>query len=546
MNRRFAFACLHAFLCSGLHLVAQQAASSGTTQNQVQAPAQAGKSAQPGDYVLKVSTQLVDLDIVVTDKQGNIVDNLNKGDFKITEDKQPQTILNFDRPLAHALPGNLSIDSTQELDRVAPEAPVSIIVLDEINTRFEDEVFARYSLEKYLKTQSDMLPQPTMLVAITLDHFIVLRDYTTSRKQIVDALDHHFIAYPWRGNGSWQNEQISQAFASLRQVAQATAGHRGHKNMIWIGRGFPSIQMQNMLDVDRDALETAIATCTNMLRDARITLYTVDPAGISAAPTQTDINGGTMDDPFGGEVDFNALATATGGRTFMNRNDVDNLIGKSVRDGSEFYTLAYKPTTRSDDPAKFRAIRVIMKDPHLVATTREGYYVQPTSPPPPKVTTTAASGTPAAGTDENALAVDLNTAADSTMVYDGLPITVTRDTANPNQFTIRIAASGLDWTANGEATPKVELALVVSSFDRKGKLLNRSAHMLDVPAKSSEPHSLDLQTRIDTTSPAARVRFVVRDSSSGKVGADNAYLIDKNLIVDPAAVNLQTPSRRRR
>src|SRR6185312_2081532 len=524
MNRPFALVCLHIFLLSGMHLSAQQATPSGTTQNPLQPSAQ--PSAQPGSYVLKVSTQLVDLDVVVTDKQGNIVDNLSKNDFKVTEDKQPQTILNFDRPLAHALPGNLSIESTQQLDRAAPEAPVSIIVLDEINTRFEDEVFARYSLEKYLKTQSDMLPQPTMLVAITLDHFIVLRDYTTSKKEIIDALDHHFIAYPWRSTGSWQSEQISQAFASLRQVAQATAGHRGHKNMIWIGRGFPSIQMQNMLDVDREALETAIAACTNMLRDARITLYTVDPAGISAAPTETDINGGTMDDPFGGEVDFNALATATGGRTFTNRNDVDNLIGKSVRDGSEFYTLAYKPTTRSDDPAKFRAIRVIMKDPHLIATTREGYYVQPASPAPVK-TATASSGTPAAGTDENDMAVDLNSAADSTMVYDGLPLTVVRDTANPNQFTLHIAASGLDWAAGGETTPRVQLALVVSSFDRKGKLLNREARMLNVPSKSAEPHSLDLQTRIDTASPAARVRFVVRDTASGKVGADNAYLIDK-------------------
>src|SRR5580704_17421467 len=134
MNCRFAFACLYAFLVSGMPLVALQTPAPATTQGQIE------PSAQPGDYVLKVGTQLVDLDVVVTDKQGNVVDNLNKNDFKITEDKQPQTILNFDRPLAHALPGNLSIDSTQQLDRAAPEAPVSIIVLDEINTRFEDEV----------------------------------------------------------------------------------------------------------------------------------------------------------------------------------------------------------------------------------------------------------------------------------------------------------------------------------------------------------------------------------------------------------------------
>src|ERR1700743_3634543 len=102
MNRPCALACLYIFLFRGMPLTAQQGTPAGTTQNQVQ------PSAQPGDYVLKVGTQLVDLDVVVTDKQGNIVDNLNKNDFKITEDKQPQTILNFDRPLAHALPSNLS------------------------------------------------------------------------------------------------------------------------------------------------------------------------------------------------------------------------------------------------------------------------------------------------------------------------------------------------------------------------------------------------------------------------------------------------------
>ena len=350
----FAFACLHVFFFAGFPLAAQQSAPPATPQNQVQPAAQPGDSAQPGDYVLKVSTQLVDLDIVVTDKQGNIVDNLSKNDFKVLEDKQPQTILNFDRPLAHALPGNLEINSTQELDRAAPEAPVSIIVLDEINTRFEDEVFARYSLQKYLKTQNDMLPQPTMLVAITVDHFIVLRDYTTSRKEIVDALDHHFIAYPWRSNGNWQNEQISQAFASLRQVAQATTPAIA-ATKTWSGSAadFPASRCKICWTSSADALETAIAACTNMLRDARITLYTVDPTGLSAGPNETDINGGTMDDPFGGEVNFNALATATGGRTFLNRNDVDNLITARVCETAPSSTPSpYKPSTRSDDPAR--------------------------------------------------------------------------------------------------------------------------------------------------------------------------------------------------
>jgi hypothetical protein len=49
------------------------------------------------------------------------------------------------------------------------------------------------TLKKYLNTQGDALLQPTMLVAVNLQHFMLLRDYTTSKTEILAALN------PWRG-----------------------------------------------------------------------------------------------------------------------------------------------------------------------------------------------------------------------------------------------------------------------------------------------------------------------------------------------------------
>jgi len=202
-------------------------------------------SQQPGTYSLQVNSQIVVLDVVVNNKKGEPVSSLTRDDFKVYENKVPQTILSFEpaiKPAANVA-APVAITSTAELDRQEPNAPVSIIVLDEVTTKFEDEAFARYSLKKYLNGQSDTLQQPTMLIAVNFRNIMVLRDYTTSRKEILDALDKHFAGYNWKAiNGAWTAEQLNAAFASLIGVARATAGHPGHKNMIWVGRGFPSFR----------------------------------------------------------------------------------------------------------------------------------------------------------------------------------------------------------------------------------------------------------------------------------------------------------------
>ena len=83
----------------------------------------------------------------------------------------------------------------------------------------------------------------------------------------------------------------------------------------------------------------------------------------------------TGSDPFGtGMASFETFATSTGGKAFRGRNDINNEIGEGISAGSFYYTLAYTPSNTSTDAAKYRNIRIVMKDPNLRAMTRDGYY----------------------------------------------------------------------------------------------------------------------------------------------------------------------------
>ncbi len=139
--------------------------------NQSTAPPPAAPGAQParnpdGTYTIRQSSRLVILDVVATDAKGNLVTDLKREDFHVTEAKERQAILNFEPAGAHVLSPELTINSTADLDRLAPRAPVNIILLDEFNTRFEDMAFARYSLKKFLEKQPAKLSTTMAVGAI--------------------------------------------------------------------------------------------------------------------------------------------------------------------------------------------------------------------------------------------------------------------------------------------------------------------------------------------------------------------------------------------
>ena len=488
-------------------------------------PQQAPVGTQPtkdanGTFTIQRTARLVVLDVVVTDAKGNVVTGLKKEDFNITELKEPETVINFEATGSRSISPALDINSTADLDRLAPRAPVNIILLDEFNTRFEDMAFARYSLKKFLEKQPDKLDIPTMLLSVSLTNFTVVKDYTQNKQALIDALDHHFVAFPWQAqNGAWVAERFATAFETLIRVAEATEGHIGHKNMVWIGRGFPPILLRNVAIDGQNRLNNAVQRCVNKLRDARITLYTVDPAGLMGNPgaygTAAEFN-----DPFGGNYQFDKLAVATGGKALYGRNDVDTEIGTEVRDGSDFYTLTYRPTINTSlAPQKFRKIVVTVNRPGLTATTREGYYLQ------------QGPGVVNPEKPSRRLAADLYDAESSTMAYDGVPLTLTPSTTDPDSFMILVEGRALTWTPATDTEPRhTEVIVMATTFDKKGKELKQIARQIKVKAPADVAptgrldRALNFNFKLEHDPKAVRARFVVRVTSSGRIGTADATL----------------------
>jgi VWFA-related protein len=135
---------------------------------------------QQGTTTRKVTTRTVVLDVVMTDAHGNPIKRiLSKDDFEVFEDKQQQHIRSFETPAEHLMPpGDQAIVHSAADLKLIGDAPVTILVLDELNSRFEDMAYVRDMMIKYLHSQTAVLQQPTLLLVATNTTMQQLHDWT--------------------------------------------------------------------------------------------------------------------------------------------------------------------------------------------------------------------------------------------------------------------------------------------------------------------------------------------------------------------------------
>jgi VWFA-related protein len=473
---------------------------------------------------LKVTSRIVILDVdVVNKKTHSLVNNLTEDDFTILEDKIPQTIRSFDRPSSHAMPrpGEAVVHSAADLPKIG-NAPVTILVLDELNTHFEDMSFSRQSLLKYLAAQPRVLLQPTALLIATNTRFTQVQDYTQDRDQLIEEVKHHAAEVPWKLSsglaGAGSVERMAQTLASIEQIAQASAGTPGRKNIIWIGLGFPSSDMTALDAHTAGTIQAAVRQCTNMLLASRSTVYIIDPV---ANDTTTVLVESPADlamvedrlgtDPFVTGITFFNLAPQTGGRIFASRNDLNNEIAQSIAASTNYYTLAYVPTGASTNDAKYRHIRIKLRNSDLVATTRDGYYPQALANAPSPTATEPR---------KQALAqiqLDLSSAVTSSMSYNGLTITAAKADQGTYSVTVADTNKSLTWQSISGAREKTEVTILAAWYDSKRKLLGHVAHELTaIRANSSGAATFSMPVTLP--GGVSRVRLVVRDAASGRIG----------------------------
>jgi VWFA-related protein len=168
-----------------------------TTQPQTPQPAD-------DDDVVRITTSLVQTDVVVTDKDGRQVTDLKAEDFEILENGKPQNITNFSyvltapsaAPSADAAPSptpaprdKTGAQPVPPPARLRPEQVRRAIalVVDDLRMSHEGVHAARQALKKYVDEQV----QPGDLVAIirTSAGIGALQQFTNDRQQLYAAIE---------------------------------------------------------------------------------------------------------------------------------------------------------------------------------------------------------------------------------------------------------------------------------------------------------------------------------------------------------------------
>jgi VWFA-related protein len=467
-------------------------------------------SASPPTF--RVTSNLVFLDVTVLDKKGRpVVTGLTKDDFTILENGKPQRIFSFDAPAEGA--------------KTEGNAPATILVLDLLNTPFNDAAFARYSISRYLALQPERLISSTELMVLNNTSLDMVHAYTRSRAELIYALEHVPQAIPYKlWAGPWGEERASQSIEALQQIALQNKGLPGRKNILWVGIGGPSIPMDPSDPRYDKSMRFYAHGTTNMLVDARMSLFLIDPKGVIGAqnPDYLRLGGRRLvdatqeiaGDPFAGSINFGMLVHDTGGVFFHDYNDVDAEMHEAQELGSDYYTLTYQPPMGAAD-GKFRELKVRLRDPNLRAMTKTGYY----APEPP----TAADPQPQ---PVNAMD-EISEAAQSSVVFDALGVTVVKVMRHPDhstaEITVMLKSTHLRWQATDNGGSGANITVATLSLSGRREILASRLERLTVLSNSQDAARLaQSDTLLTVTIPLPRhtasVRVVIRTDDGGQVG----------------------------
>src|SRR5450432_169089 len=154
-------------------------------------PAPAGATAATPPGVIRSTTRLVQISVVVHDKQGNPVTNLKKEDFSLFDEGARQEIAYFAvTPPAVAVPAQLlphnAITNRYDLKGEDPGA-VTVILFDLLNTSVEDQPYVRKQVLRFLQ---NVKPQDHIAVYCLTTRLVILHEFTQDSSALVEAVKH--------------------------------------------------------------------------------------------------------------------------------------------------------------------------------------------------------------------------------------------------------------------------------------------------------------------------------------------------------------------
>lgn len=379
--------------------------------------------------IIRVTTRLIQLNLIAQDHHGNPITDLTKDDFVIKDGNQPQKISVFSMDKSEVTPSEViggHVVAGQKLppgmftNRVEQKVgAVTVILFDALNTKLTDQIQAKAHVVKYLKQAS---PNDEIALYVLGRDLKIVHDFTHSTESLIKALNRDKINGintvaadaepddPNTGNddldaaisradamlSDYLNvSRAQQTLEALQVIAQHVAGIPGRKNLVWISSGFPFSINQDEMNVDqpRDSrnFNEEAQKMSRFLNDANMAIYAIDARGLfQTAIPDASKRGNTKAGapPPMPKVDhnyetFDIVAERTGGKAFHNTNDFTGAIKKAVEDAKVTYTLGFYPADAKWD-GQFHKLKVECKRSGVNLRYRNGYFA---SAEPPQQTT---------------------------------------------------------------------------------------------------------------------------------------------------------------
>jgi VWFA-related protein len=558
-----------------------------------QADGQAPAAQQPPARVFHLGTNLVRVDVVVRDKDGQVVTGLTADDFAIAEDGKPQMITSFDveqiaterLPELTSTPALLGRDRLQEAAAraatttpSAAAAPAAAGVAPEdlpgrrlIVLLFDTSSMQPEEIDRAVQSASDyvdkgMSAADLVAVATVGQTLSVLGDFTADRAElkrilatfdstsgtgfeqpaaadtadtsstdtITDAAD---LPLDDSEFGIFNNDRRLRA---LRVLCEALAPIEQKKAILYFSAGMSRSGSDNQVE---------LRAVTNAANKANTSIYPVDSRGLMAVvpggAAGRGGGGGFGSSAFSGRSMLNqfsalgssqetltTLAADTGGEAFLDTNDFAPAFTRVQHDMSAYYLLGYSSTNPAQD-GKFRRIAVTLKHPvpGYQVEARRGYY---------------------APTDfahlrkedrERQLEDQISAAVSST----DLPVVASTSwfRVSGDRFYVPVSVAvpgsavrlpGPDAKDRGEAT--IDLLGVVT--DEQGRSVGRIRDVMRIPAdQAADLAGKQLQYQSGVLLPAGhfKVKVAARENTDGTMGTFEFPITIPDLQTEPVKVS---------
>jgi len=218
---------------------------------------------------------------------------------------------------------------------------------------------------------------------------------------------------------------------------------------------------------------------------------------------------------------MNDLAERTGGRAFYNRNDLDNLVGKSIEDGSTYYTIGYYPENKNWD-GKFRKIKVVTQHSAAKLRYRLGYYA---ADPGVQDRNRQAQG----GDDLLKAALNIDFPASTDLLFRAAVTPPSAATQNKVVVNFAIQADTLRFVDQSDGRHHATVECGVRVFSAKGVPLKTAVLTVEASLKPETfsnvmQNSFPCREEIDLPAGNFTLRLGVRDERTGLIGSANAQV----------------------